>query len=111
MAMNIPVFAWDEGVWLDPLAKDVSDKPIPASSVPHFDDRCGVRFKIADMIEKFDKFWPKLDGYRPREFVGQTLSIKGSAEIYVQNLRDTAASVPPAANNNTPPTSRVAASF
>jgi hypothetical protein len=111
MAMNIPVFAWDEGVWLDPLAKDVSDKPIPASSVPHFDDRCGVRFKIADMIKKFDAFWPKLESYRPREFMGQTLSLKGSAETYVQNLRDTAASVPPAANNNTPPVSLVAASF
>jgi hypothetical protein len=105
MAMNIPIFAWDEGVWLDPLAKEVSDEPIPASSVPHFDDRCGVRFKIADMVEKFDEFWPKLAGYRPRDFVAETLSLKGSAETYVQNLRDTAASVPRAANSNTPPAS------
>jgi hypothetical protein len=93
MAMNVPIFAWDEGIWLDALAKDVSDKPIPASSVPHFDARCGMRFKMADMLETFAKFWPAIETYRPREFVAETLSLKGSAELYVANLRDAADSV------------------
>ena len=64
-----------------------------------------MRFKIADMIEKFGEFWPTLEAFRPREFVGQTLSLKGSAETYVQNLRDTAASVPPRASNDDAPPS------
>ncbi len=92
MAMNLPIFAWDEGVWLDPLATQVSDKPIPASSVPHFDERCGVRFTAADMLARFGEFWPALETFRPRDFVAQTLSLKGSAELYVAALRDTAES-------------------
>jgi hypothetical protein len=92
MAMNLPIFAWDEGVWLDRLAKDVSDEPIEASSVPHFDARCGMRFKAADMLETFAKFWPQLETFRPREFVGETLSLKGSADLYVAALRDAATS-------------------
>ncbi len=88
MAMNIPVFAWDEGVWLDPLAKEVSpDKPIPATSVPHFDDRCGVRFKVADMLEAWDRFWPKHAAFTPRAFVAETLSLKRSAELYLDAYR------------------------
>jgi glycosyltransferase involved in cell wall biosynthesis len=93
MAMNVPVFAWDEGVWLDPLAKEVSDKPIPATSVPHFDDRCGVRFKAANMLAAFAEFWPKLETFRPREFVAETLSLKRSAELYVAAYREAGDSV------------------
>lgn len=90
MAMNLPIFAWDEGVWLDPLAKDVSSEPIPASSVPHFDQRCGMRFKAADMLETFDRFWANLATFRPRQFIAETLSLKGSADLYVAGLKDAA---------------------
>lgn len=93
MAMNLPIFAWDEGVWLDPLARDVSDDPIPASSVPHFDERCGMRFKASEMLETFARFWPALETLRPRQFVAETLSLEGSAELYVSALRDAGASV------------------
>lgn len=88
MAMNLPIFAWDEGIWLDPLAKEVSDKPIPATSVPHFDDRCGVRFKAADMLEKWKTFWPRRATFTPRAFVAETLSLDRSAELYLQAYQE-----------------------
>lgn len=85
MAMNIPVFAWDEGVWLDPRAKEVSpDKPVPATSVPHFDDRCGVR---ANMLEAWGRFWPAHAQFTPRIFVTETLTLKRSAELYLDAYR------------------------
>lgn len=88
MAMNMPVFAWDEGIWLDPLAKEVSDKPIPATSVPHFDDRCGMRFKAANMLEVWEKFWANRSAFTPRAFVSETLSLKRSAELYLAAYRE-----------------------
>jgi hypothetical protein len=88
MAMNLPIFAWDEGIWLDPLAKEVSDKPIPATSVPHFDDRCGVRFKAADILEKWNTFWAKRSTFMPRAFVTETLSLKRSAELYLEAYQE-----------------------
>jgi hypothetical protein len=113
MAMNIPIFAWDEGVWLDPLARDVSDKPIPASSVPHFDARCGMRFKAAHMLATFGAFWEALDTFQPRAFVAETLSLKGSAELYASALRDAAQTgasrVAPATSREPSPSSHRAA--
>src|ERR1700754_5083948 len=41
MAMNVPIFAWDQGKWLDPSVTQWGEKDTPASSVPYFDDRCG----------------------------------------------------------------------
>lgn len=93
MAMNTPVFAWDEGVWLDPLAALVSSEPIACTSVPHFDDRCGVRFKAADMLTQWDRFWPIVDSFRPRNFVAESLSLEGSAEHYIRAYK--AAATPP----------------
>src|SRR5215467_3817956 len=36
LASNVPVLAWDNGYWLDPLWKQVGNAMIPASSVPFF---------------------------------------------------------------------------
>lgn len=87
MAMNTPVFAWDEGVWLDPLAAQISSAPIPCTSVPNFDERCGVRFKAADMLREWDRFWPAVDDFRPRDFVAEALSLNRSAELYLSAYR------------------------
>ncbi len=94
MAMNTPVFAWDEGVWLDPLAAELSSEPIPCTSVPHFDERCGVRFKAADMLDAWSRFWPKLDTFTPRAFVAETLSLDRSAELYMKAYREAGAPAP-----------------
>lgn len=67
--------------------KSRSDKPIPATSVPHFDDRRGVRFKVANMLEAWDRFWPKHAQFTPRAFVAETLSLKRSAELYLEAYR------------------------
>jgi hypothetical protein len=88
MAMNTPVFAWDEGVWLDPFAKQITDEPIPCTSVPNFDERCGVRFKMEDMLQGWADFWQRVDTFTPRALVSEELSLKGSADLYMKAYRE-----------------------
>jgi len=88
MAMNVPIFAWDEGVWLDEEAKRLSDQPIICTSVPHFDERCGITFKAGGMLPAFERFWSGLDTFSPRAFVGETLSLRDSADIYMKAYRE-----------------------
>ena len=51
LAMNIPVFAWEEGKLVDPLQLPFAKEGLWASSVPYFDERCGVTFAIDTMEE------------------------------------------------------------
>lgn len=83
MATNIPVFAWDEGVLVDPQAAPAAPPGLAVSSVPYFDARCGRRFTLADVEGAFDGFWADLPGYRPREYVCEALSMEASALAYM----------------------------
>jgi hypothetical protein len=83
LASNVPVLAWDNGYWLDPLWKRVSDSPIPASSVPFFSTECGERFVgLSAFQEALHTFLNRIDCYEPRKFVLKSLSWQNSAEIY-----------------------------
>lgn len=83
LSMNVPVFAWDQGYWLDPNRFVWNDPVIPATSVPFFDDRCGMRFKDFQDFEKLiNNFWSgvKNDDFKPREYVLENLTLKHSAQ-------------------------------
>lgn len=84
MASNLPILAWDQGYWADPLWRQFSQEPIPASSVPFFSPECGERFADMDAFEAtFDRFWERLPTYAPRRHVQANLSPRRSAEIYL----------------------------
>ena len=83
LASNVPVLAWDNGYWLDPLWKKVSPKMIPASSVPFFSEECGERFRdVTEFETALSVFLSRLEHFKPRKFVIENLSMKESAEIY-----------------------------
>ncbi len=83
LASNVPVLAWDNGFWLDPLWRKVSKTMIPASSVPFFSADCGERFAdLAEFVAALTRFVERWPGLRPREYVVEKLSMRGSAEIY-----------------------------
>jgi hypothetical protein len=87
MASNLPILAWDPGIWLDPSSARYSPDPIPACSVPFFDARCGERFKDETELEQaFTRFWQKRTEYQPRAFVKDQLSFAGSAKAYLSHL-------------------------
>ena len=46
LSCGVPLLAWDEGgYWIDPSYYPHKEKFSPVSSVPYWDDRCGMKFK------------------------------------------------------------------
>ncbi|WP_299362426.1 glycosyltransferase [uncultured Paracoccus sp.] len=92
LASGLPVFAWDEGKLIDP--EDVRTAPanLVVSSVPYFDERCGVTFTEPQLEARFDRFWAARDGFAPRDYVAENLSPEKSARMYLDLLDQAAAS-------------------
>src|SRR4029077_1716509 len=85
LASNVPVLAWDNGYWLDPLLCRGSDKMIPASSVPFFSAECGERFtELMGFEAALSRFLERLPSMQPRRYVIENLSMERSAEIYAK---------------------------
>jgi glycosyltransferase involved in cell wall biosynthesis len=85
LASGVPVLAWDRGWWADPQWRDHFDAPPWASSVPFFSKDCGERFVGAeDFAAQLDAFMVRREGYAPRDYVKQRLSLTRSGEIYAK---------------------------
>lgn len=88
MACDVPLFAWDQGKWLDPIRLRFGTPDVPASSVPYFDATCGERFScVGEIGPALDRFLGGLSGYAPRAFVARRISLEGSADLYEAALR------------------------
>lgn len=88
LASNLPIMAWDQGLWLDPQRFRYGEDVVEATSVPYFSEECGERFTgLGDFSETFDLFWSRLPRYRPREYVDRELSPERSGELYMQYYR------------------------
>jgi len=84
LAANVPIIAWDNGYWLDPLWRKVSQERIAASSVPFFSAECGETFRdLSEFDEALSRFLVRLPIYRPRDYVIKNLSMEESARQYV----------------------------
>lgn len=85
MACNVPVLAWDPGLWLDPDRLLWTREPVRASSVPFFSPACGAKFSAASAFsETLDAFLNQLSVYAPRAYVEATLSFERSAKLYLE---------------------------
>ncbi len=85
MACNVPILAWDNGWWLDRQRFHGDTVRLPASSIPHFDDRCGISFRDASGIETaVDAMFGRATAFEPRQFVEDRLSLAVSAARYVE---------------------------
>jgi len=89
MAMNVPVFAWDEGELVDPIQRPMAPAGLWASSVPYFSEACGVRFTSQTLEPCFDEFWKRLESFNPRNYVAAELGIEKSAADYLALLTAT----------------------
>lgn len=85
MASGLPVLAWDEGQFRDPDAARLP--PVVVSSVPYFDERCGMTFVEGDLEQQFDVFWNRRAHFRPRDYVVEMLNPRRSGQIYLDLLR------------------------
>jgi hypothetical protein len=84
MAADAPILAWDEGVFVDPALAPFAQTKLDVSAVPYFDARCGMTFKLEAFEEKLDAFQKAREGFAPRAYVGETLSLAIAAEKYME---------------------------
>jgi len=93
LASGVPVLAWDQGWCLDPDRYSWGQPDIPATSVPYFDDRCGLRFADLDEFSRrMDEFLDcDRDGrFAPRSYVLENLTVEACSGRYVELLNGAA---------------------
>lgn len=84
LASNVPILAWDNGYWQDPMRESFGSAPVPTSSVPYFSPECGERFTGIDTFdEALSTFLDRLPSYEPRAYVKRELSFERSAQLYM----------------------------
>lgn len=84
LSCNVPVLAWDEGEMIDPILKPYMTDELNISSVPYFDDKCGMKFRISDFEKTCNAFWENISGFAPRDYVKTNLSLELSASKYLE---------------------------
>jgi glycosyltransferase involved in cell wall biosynthesis len=85
-----PILAWDRGgYWQDPGYYPQRVKYQPVSSVPYWDERCGVKFTGIDDFEiKLEQFIEQLHGFRPRAYIMENLTLEKCAQKYLDIWRE-----------------------
>lgn len=80
MSMNIPMFVWDVDFWSD----RGNQYAVEATSVPFWDDMCGVKEKNKNLIfDKFNLYLKNTNSFNPREYVLNNLSLQKQAEYLI----------------------------
>ena len=87
LASNVPVFAWDRGgLWQDPNYYPHKVKFDGVTSVPYWDERCGMKFTNAEGFKaRWADFWShsKSGDFKPRDYIMDNLTLeKGALHYY-----------------------------
>lgn len=86
LSTNTPILAWDRGgYWEDPYYFPHKVKYAPVSSVPYWDERCGIKFgdektfksKLTEFLMLKNK-----NTFNPRDYILENLSIEHCAKNY-----------------------------
>lgn len=91
LSCDVPVLAWDPGQWLDPWRFRYSEGFVPATSVPFFDQRCGMVFaSLCEFDGVLDEFLTAIGRkvLHPQEYVLENLTLEACAQRYVNLLRE-----------------------
>ena len=87
LSCNVPILAWDRGgYWQDPEFYPHRVKFESVSSVPYWDERCGMKFAaIAEFCKQLDRFSERqrVGELQPRDFVLENLTLETCAQQYV----------------------------
>jgi len=87
LSTDTPIFAWDRGgFWQDPYYYPEKVKFQPVSSVPYWDNRCGLKFRdINQFNELLPQFLDQLQNhnFEPRQYILENLTLKICTQKYV----------------------------
>lgn len=89
LSAGVPILAWDRGgPWQDPAY--YPDRVVfgPVTSVPYWDDRCGLTFQgLRDFEEQLDRFLERLriGDFAPRDYVLENLTLERCAAMYLEH--------------------------
>lgn len=83
MSTNTPLFVWDVTHW-----DDRGDEfKVEASSVPYWDERCGIRETDKERLsESFEEFINKFGFFNPREYILENFTLKNQAKKIMINF-------------------------
>ena len=87
LASGVPLYAWDRGgYWQDPNFFPDQVRYGPVSSVPYWDERCGMKFEDTEEFKSdFHAFWTKVQSgaFSPRGYILENLTLEKCAQHYV----------------------------
>jgi len=91
MSMGVPILAWNYGKWCDPNRFNFGLDDVQATSIPYWDNRCGVDFQGQDDFpEKLGLFLELLrnEKFDPRGYVLDNLRLEHGAQRYLDLLTE-----------------------
>ncbi|MFD2161031.1 glycosyltransferase [Paradesertivirga mongoliensis] len=92
LATDTPILAWDRGgFWQDPAYFPHRAKYGPVTSVPYWDEKCGVTFPNNEMFpEALDKFLEMYhsNSFSPRAYIMDNLTLEKCAEKYIKIYKE-----------------------
>lgn len=85
LATDTPVLAWEKGgYWQDPYYYPHKVKYQPVSSVPYWDQRCGLKFtSAADFEKQLMQFILLRQQFEPRKYIMENLTLELCAQKYL----------------------------
>jgi glycosyltransferase involved in cell wall biosynthesis len=92
LSSGLPILTWDQGRWLDPNRYAWGTPDVYATSVPYWDERCGVKFNsLREFPERLHEFLAKLESesFEPREYILENLTLERCARRYVELVEET----------------------
>jgi glycosyltransferase involved in cell wall biosynthesis len=92
LASGVPIFAWDRGgYWQDPNFFPDRVRYGPVSSVPYWEERCGMKFEnTEEFCASFNTFWERVQegGFSPRKYVTENLTLEKCARWYANLVEE-----------------------
>jgi glycosyltransferase involved in cell wall biosynthesis len=91
LAAGVPVLAWDPGSSQDPDRFRWGDSEIATTSVPYFDERCGLRFQdFPGFTRVIGPFLAGVDsgGFSPRDYILENLTVEKCSQRFVDILKE-----------------------
>ncbi len=93
LSSNVPIFAWDRGgYWQDPSFYPDRVKFKEVTSVPYWEERCGLKFKNSEEFsQQIDLFWREVQNneYHPRDYILENLTLEKCAQKYIAICKST----------------------